>query len=244
MSEQSPKTESAGSASAAGSENTALGDDLRKGRKAFWEGIFSQNPILCKLLRVCSALAVTSKVANAIVMSIAVIFVAAMSNTIVSLMRNAIPRRVRMIVEVVIIAFFVIMFDQLLKAYWFDMSRELGPYVGLIITNCIIMGRAEAFALQNRLLPSVLDGVGNGLGYTAILVMVAIIRELAGSATIMAGTPLAIVFRSGELPADMPCLLQIPIDFAQSQMMTMAPGAFFTIGVLIFVCGAFRREEV
>ncbi len=177
-------------------------------------------------------------------MSIAVIFVAAMSNTIVSLMRNAIPRRVRMIVEVVIIAFFVIMFDQLLKAYWFDMSRELGPYVGLIITNCIIMGRAEAFALQNRLLPSVLDGVGNGLGYTAILVMVAIIRELAGSATIMAGTPLAIVFRSGELPADMPCLLQIPIDFAPSQMMTMAPGAFFTIGVLIFVCGAFRREEV
>jgi len=223
---------------------TPLAADLRKGRKAFWAGIFMENPIFCQLLGVCSALAVTSKVSNALVMSAAVIFVAVMSNTLVSLMRNAIPRRIRLIAEVVIIAFFVITFDQFLKAFWFDMSRELGPYVGLIITNCIIMGRAEAFALQNRPVPSILDGIGNGLGYTVILVAVAVIRELTGSGTILAGTPLAIIFRSGELPPDLPHLWQIPLDLQPAQIMTMAPGAFFTIGVLIFIFGAFRREEV
>lgn len=218
-------------------------DDMRLGRRALMAGLLADNPVFCQLLGVCSALAVTNKVANAVVMSLAVIFVAAMSNMIVSLMRNAIPRRVRLIAEVVVIAFFVIMFDLLLKKYHFEMSREIGPYIGLIITNCIIMGRAEAFALQNRPIPSIFDGIGNGLGYAAVLVLVAIIRELTGSATILAGTPLAIVFRTGELPPEMPCLLQVPLDIAPAQMMTMAPGAFFTIGVLIFIYRAFRPEE-
>jgi Na+-transporting NADH:ubiquinone oxidoreductase subunit D len=228
--------------SALGNDNS-LTADLRKGRKALRAGIFLDNPIFCQLLGVCSALAVTNKLANAIVMSCAVILVAMMSNGLVSIMRNFIPRRIRLIVEVVIIAFFVIAFDQVLKAYWFDMSRELGPYVGLIITNCIIMGRAEAFALQNRLVPSLMDGLGNGLGYTLVLCLVAVVRELTGSASLLAGTPLAIVFRSGELPPDVPCLIQIPIDVAPAQIMAMAPGAFFTIAVLIFVFGAFKPPE-
>ena len=228
---------------ATGTEHTCLSLDLRKGRKAFIAGVLQENPVFCQILGVCSALAVTNKVVNALVMSGAVVFVAAMSNIIISLMRDAIPRRVRMIVEVVVIAFFVIMFDQLLKAFWFPMSRELGPYVGLIITNCIIMGRAEAFALQNRPVPSLLDGLGNGLGYTVVLVAVGIIRELTGSASLLAGTPLAILFRTGQIPPEVPYLLQIPIDLAPAQIMTMAPGAFFTIGVLIFIFGAIRRQE-
>ena len=226
-----------------GGEHSCLQCDMVKGRRAFWAGVLQENPVFCQILGVCSALAVTGKVVNALVMSGAVIFVAMMSNVIVSAMRNAIPRRVRMIAEVVIIAFFVIAFDQLLKAYWFGMSRELGPYVGLIITNCIIMGRAEAFALQNRPVPSLLDGLGNGLGYTVVLVAVAVVRELTGSASLLAGTPLAIVFRSGELPAGMSCWVQVPIDVAPAQIMTMAPGAFFAMGVLIFIFGAWRGER-
>lgn len=221
----------------------SLATDLRKGRKALRAGIFLDNPIFCQLLGVCSALAVTNKLANAIVMSCAVIFVAMMSNSLVSIMRNFIPRRIRLIVEVVVIAFFVIAFDLVLKAYWFEMSRELGPYVGLIITNCIIMGRAEAFALQNRPVPSLMDGLGNGLGYTLVLCSVAVIRELTGSGTLLAGTPLAIIFGSGQLPPDVPCLIQIPIDLAPAQIMAMAPGAFFAIAVLIFIFGALKPAE-
>jgi Na+-transporting NADH:ubiquinone oxidoreductase subunit D len=220
-----------------------LAEDMRAARKAFWAGVFMENPIFCQLLGVCSALAVTSKVANAVVMSIAVIFVTAMSNMLVSLMRDAIPRRVRMIVEVVIIAFFVIAFDLLLKAFWFPMSRELGPYVGLIITNCIVMGRAEAFAMQSRPVPSIFDGIGNGCGYALVLVGVAVIREFLGSATLLAGTPLAIIFSSETLPEGTSCLLQIPIDFAPSQLMVMAPGAFFTISILIMIFRTIRPEE-
>jgi Na+-transporting NADH:ubiquinone oxidoreductase subunit D len=113
----------------------------------------------------------------------------------------------------------------------------------LIITNCIIMGRAEAFALQNRLVPSLMDGLGNGLGYTLVLCLVAVVRELTGSGSLLAGTPLAIIFGSGELPPEVPCLIQIPIDVAPAQIMAMAPGAFFTIAVLIFVFGAFKPPE-
>jgi len=224
-------------------EKPTLKEDVRAGRKAMWAGIVMDNPVFCQLLGVCSALAVTGKVINAVVMSVAVVFVTAMSNVLVSSMRKAIPRSVRMIAEVVVIAFFVILFDQLLKAFWFDMSRELGPYVGLIITNCIVMGRAEAFALQNRPVPSLLDGIGNGLGYTAVLVAVAVVRELTGSGTLLAGTPLAIVFKTGEIAAETPYLLQIPIPFEPSQMMILAPGAFFTMGILIFIFRAIRPEE-
>lgn len=218
-------------------------EDWKKGRTAFRTGLFRDNPVFCQVLGICSALAVTGKAANALVMTMAVVFVAMMSNAIVAAMRNAIPRRIRLMVEVMIIAFFVIVFDQLLKAYWFEMSRELGPYVGLIITNCIIMGRAEAFALQNRILPSMLDGLGNGLGYGAVLVAVAVVRELTGYGTVLAGTPLAIILSSQTPSAETPYLLRIPFDIAPAQMMIMAPGAFFTIGVLIFIFGALKKQE-
>lgn len=222
---------------------SSLQDDLKKGRSALRAGIFQENPVFCQILGVCSALAVTGKVANAVVMGVAVTFTAILGNAMIAAMRNIIPRRIRLIVEVIVIAFFVILFDQLLKAYWFDMSRELGPYVGLIITNCILMGRAEAYALQNRILPSMMDGLGNGLGYSIVLVVVAVIRELSGSGTLMAGTPLAIILSSQPLSAGTPCLLRIPIDIAPAQIMIMAPGAFFTIGVLIYIFGAFRKQE-
>jgi len=224
-------------------KKTTLQEDIRVGRKALWAGLIMENPIFCQLLGVCSALAVTGKVINSIVMSIAVIFVTAMSNVLVSSLRRSIPRSVRMIAEVVVIAFFVIAFDQFLKAFWFDMSRELGPYVGLIITNCIVMGRAEAFALQNRPVPSFFDGIGNGLGYAGVLIAVAVIRELTGSATLLAGTPWAVVIKAGEISSETPYLLQIPIPFEPSQMMILAPGAFFTMGVLIFIFRAIRPEE-
>lgn len=221
----------------------SLQDDLKKGRSALRAGVFQENPVFCQILGVCSALAVTGKVANAVVMALAVTFVAMMSNALVAAMRNIIPRRIRLMVEVIVIAFFVILFDQLLKAYWFQMSRELGPYVGLIITNCIIMGRAEAFALQNRILPSILDGLGNGLGYGLVLMVVAVIRELTGSGTLLAGTPLAIILSSQPLADGTAHLLRIPIDIAPAQIMIMAPGAFFTIGVLIYIFGALRKQE-
>jgi len=221
----------------------SLQDDLKKGRLALRAGIFQENPVFCQILGVCSALAVTSKVANAVVMGAAVTFTAILGNAMIAAMRNIIPRRIRLMVEVIVIAFFVIVFDQLLKAYWFDMSRELGPYVGLIITNCILMGRAEAYALQNRVLPSMMDGLGNGLGYSAVLLIVAVIRELSGSGTLLAGTPLAIILSAQPVSSGTPHLLRIPIDIAPAQLMIMAPGAFFTIGVLIYIFGAFRKQE-
>ncbi len=221
----------------------SLQDDLKKGRAALRAGILQENPVFCQILGVCSALAVTGKVANAFVMGAAVTFTAILGNALIAAMRNIIPRRIRMMVEVIVIALFVIVFDQLLKAYWFEMSRELGPYVGLIITNCILMGRAEAYALQNRVLPSMMDGLGNGLGYSVVLLAVAMIRELTGYGTLLAGTPLAIIFSSKPLAADTVCLWQIPIDIAPAQIMIMAPGAFFTIGLLIYIFGAFRKQE-
>ena len=216
---------------------------LKASRRAFWKGVFLDNPVFCQVLGVCSALAVTTLVSNALVMGVAVIFVTAMSNVIVSLLRRYIPRRVRMIVEVVIIAGFVIAFDLVLKAYMFSMSQSLGPYVGLIITNCIVMGRAECFALQNHPVPSFFDGVGNGVGYTIVLCVVAVIRECLGTGIIFAGTPLAIIISTDVIPATTPYLLQIPIDFAPAQIMTLAPGAFFTIGILIALFRVIKPVE-
>ena len=142
------------------------------------------NPVIVQVLGICSALAVTAKLEPAIVMGLSVTAVTAFSNVILSLLRNTIPTRIRIIVQLVVVAALVIIVDQVLKAYAYDVSKQLSVYVGLIITNCIIMGRIEAFALANKPWPSLLDGIGNGLGYGMILVIVAFFRELFGSGTL------------------------------------------------------------
>jgi len=186
------------------------------------DGVIRNNPIIHQVLGVCSALAVTGKLENALVMGAALVFVSAMSNAFVSLLRHQMPRRIRMIVEVAIIATFVILFDQLLKAFYWDMSKQLGPYVGLIITNCIVMGRAEAFATQNPPLLSIVDGVANGIGYMIILALIAIFRELLGAGTLLGYTVLSTSW------------------YAPNLLMALAPGAFFTAGFLIWIINALR----
>lgn len=142
------------------------------------------NPITVQVLGICSALAVTVQLKPAIIMALSVTIVVSLSNLIISLLRNTIPSRIRIIVQLVVIATLVILVDQILKAYVYDVSKKLSVFVGLIITNCIIMGRLEAFAMANKPLPSFIDGVGNGLGYGIILVIVAFFRELLGSGTL------------------------------------------------------------
>ncbi len=155
-----------------------------KNRKLLTSPINLNNPITVQVLGICSALAVTAKIKPAFVMALSVIVVTAFSNLIISLLRNGIPPRIRIIVQLVVIAALVIVVDQLLKAFVYDVSKQLSVFVGLIITNCIIMGRLEAFAMGNKPWPSFLDGIGNGLGYGMILLMVGFTRELFGSGTI------------------------------------------------------------
>ncbi|MBO6118718.1 MAG: NADH:ubiquinone reductase (Na(+)-transporting) subunit D [Bacteroidales bacterium] len=143
-----------------------------------------ENPIIVQVLGICSALAVTVKLQPAVVMAISVTVVVMMSNLIISLMRNTIPPRIRIIVQLVVVSFLVIIVDQVLKVFAYDVSKQLSVYVGLIITNCIVMGRLEAFAMSNKPWPSVLDGLGNGLGYGIILIIVGFVRELFGSGTL------------------------------------------------------------
>ena len=155
-----------------------------KSREFLLGPLSKNNPVVIQVLGICSALAVTAKLEPAIVMSLSVLAVTAFANVILSLMRNTIPTRIRIIVQLVVVAALVIIVDQLLKAYAYEVSKQLSVYVGLIITNCIIMGRIEAFALANKPWPSLLDGIGNGLGYGVILVIVAFFRELFGSGTL------------------------------------------------------------
>ena len=155
-----------------------------KNREFLLGPLSKNNPVIVQVLGICSALAVTAKLEPAIVMGLSVTAVTAFSNVILSLMRNTIPTRIRIIVQLVVVAALVIIVDQLLKAFAYDVSKQLSVYVGLIITNCIIMGRIEAFALANKPGPSLLDGIGNGLGYGLILVIVAFFRELLGSGTL------------------------------------------------------------
>lgn len=155
-----------------------------KNREFLLGPLSKNNPVIVQVLGICSALAVTAKLEPAIVMGLSVTAVTAFSNVILSLLRNTIPTRIRIIVQLVVVAALVIIVDQLLKAFAYDVSKQLSVYVGLIITNCIIMGRIEAFALANKPWPSLLDGIGNGLGYGMILVIVAFFRELLGSGTL------------------------------------------------------------
>ncbi len=153
----------------------------KKNKKLITDPLDDNNPITVQVLGICSALAVTIQMKNALVMSISVLVVTALGNFLISLLRNVIPGRIRIIVQLVVVAALVIVVDQVLKAYLFDVSKQLSVFVGLIITNCIIMGRLEAFALGNKPWPSVLDGVGNGLGYGLVLVVVSFFKEVLGS---------------------------------------------------------------
>lgn len=190
-----------------------------KGIATLKEGIWTNNPLAIQVLGICSTLAVTNKLSNSLVMGIALMFVTAGSNLFVSLLRKQIPHRIRMIAEVAIISAFVIVFDQFLKAYYWEMSKQLGPYVGLIITNCIVMGRAEAFALQNPPIVSIVDGLANGIGYALALAIIGFLRELLGSGqVVLAGLP-----------------LPLGSWYTPNQMMIIAPGAFFVFGILIAI---------
>jgi len=152
-----------------------------KNNEAFKQPIWVNNPVVVQILGICSALAVTSQLKPAIVMGLSVTIIVAMSNVIISLLRNTIPNRIRIIVQLVVVAALVTIVSEVLKAFAYDVSVQLSVYIGLIITNCILMGRLEAFAMQNGPLASLLDGIGNGLGYAAILIVVAFVRELFGS---------------------------------------------------------------
>ncbi len=185
-----------------------------RGKTVLKEGVWSGNPISVQMLGVCSALAVTVRVANAVAMGLALVFVLIGSSLVISLLRSSTPRRIRLIAEMAVIATFVILVDEFLRAYYFSMSRELGPYVGLIITNCIVLGRAEAFALQNRPLISMLDGVANGIGYALVLILVAGVREVLGNGSFL----------------DVPLL---PEAYLPNLVFVMAPGAFIVLGFLI-----------
>ncbi len=189
------------------------------------DGAWTNNPLAIQILGICSALAVTNRLANSLVMGAALIFVCVGSNLLVSLLRKRTPHRIRMIAEVAIIATFVILFDQFLSAFYPDMSKQLGPYVGLIITNCIVMGRAEAFALQNPPILSIVDGVANGLGYAVVLAIIGFFRELLGTGEIFGYEVL-----SGQW-------------YTPNQLMILAPGAFFALGIVIAVFNAIKGPE-
>jgi Na+-transporting NADH:ubiquinone oxidoreductase subunit D len=189
------------------------------------DGTWVTNPVAVQILGICSALAVTNRLENSLVMGGALIFVCVCSSLFISLLRNITPRRIRMIAEVMVIATFVILFDQFLKAFYWDMSKQLGPYVALIITNCIIMGRAEAFAMQNSPLLSAVDGLANGLGYAAVLAIIGSARELLGSGKLL-GRPVL----SGDW-------------FTPNQFMVLAPGAFLALAVVIAIYNALRGPQ-
>jgi len=194
------------------------------------EPLGANNPITVQVLGICSALAVTAKLKPAIVMSISVIVVLAVSNVIISFLRNGLPPRIRIIVQLVVIATMVILVDQVLKAFVYDVSKQLSVFVGLIITNCIIMGRLEAFAMGNKPWPAFLDGIGNALGYGIILVIVAFFRELLGSGTVLG--------------------LQIvpegfyDFGYQNNGLMILPPMALITVGVIIWVQRYRNRELI
>jgi len=199
---------------------------MGKLKKIVKDPLADDNPITWQVLGVCSALAVTTQVKTALVMSAALTFVLVVSNLVISLLRKNIPAKIRMIVELCVIATLVIIADQILKAKMYDVSKQLSVFVGLIITNCIVMGRAEAFALQNPPLESILDGIGNGLGYSFVLVLVASFRELLGSGSWLGFE----ILRSSWYPSNV--------------LMLLPAGAFIVIGLLIWFQRTFVSKEL
>jgi len=202
-----------------------------KPKEALLDPLFNNNPIAVQVLGICSALAVTTKMDTALVMSLAVIAVLSLSNLSVSLLRNGIPPSIRIIVQLSIIASLVIITDQVLKAFVYEISKQLSVFVGLIITNCIIMGRLEAFAMGNKPWPAFLDGIGNAIGYAWILVVVAFFRELLGSGTVW-GFPV------------MEKLGIYSIGYKNNGLMILPPMALITVGVIIWVQRSKNRDLI
>ncbi|HAW17726.1 NADH:ubiquinone reductase (Na(+)-transporting) subunit D [Oceanospirillaceae bacterium] len=192
--------------------------------------IFTNNPIALQILGVCSALAVTSSLNVTIVMCIALTVVTAFSNFFIALIRNHVPGSIRIIVQMIIIASLVIVVDQVLKAYAYEVSKQLSVFVGLIITNCIVMGRAEAFAMQNPPIPSFFDGIGNGLGYSIVLLFVATVRELTGSGSLFGFEILPLVTNGGW--------------YYSNGLMLLPPSAFFVIGGFIWLLRNAKVDQV
>lgn len=192
--------------------------------------LIDNNPVTLQMLGICSALAVTTALDTALIMSLALLTVLATASTLISLIRAHLPSSIRLVVQITIIASLVIVTDQVLRAYAFEISQRLSVFVGLIVTNCIVLGRAESFAMYNPVLPSFLDGVGNGLGYGLILMIVATIRELFGSGALFGVTVLPLATDGGWFE---------PLGF-----MLLAPSAFFIIGLLIWVIRTHRPAQV
>jgi len=199
-------------------------------RETLFAPIIQNNPIALQILGICSALAVTSSLQVSLVMSIALTAVCAFSSFFISIIRSAIPSSIRIIVQMTIIASLVIVVDQILKAVAYDISKQLSVFVGLIITNCIVMGRAEAFAMKNPPIPSFLDGLGNGLGYSFVLIVVGVVRELFGAGSLMGIEILPLVTEGGW--------------YNPNGLLLLPPSAFFLIGFLIWGIRAVQKEQV
>jgi len=203
---------------------------MSRAKDVLLDPLFNKNPIGLQILGICSALAVTTKLETVIVMSLAVTFVIAGSNVSVSLIRKQIPNSIRIIVEITIIATLVIIVDQFLKAYAFGISKQLSVFVGLIITNCIVLGRAEGFAMKNPPGLSFLDGVGNGLGYSIVLIVVAFFRELFGAGKLLGFSILPITSEGGW--------------YLPNGLMLLPPSAFFIIGLLIWALRTWKTDQI
>lgn len=199
-------------------------------KDALYSPIFDNNPIALQILGICSALAVTSSLKVTMVMCLSVIVVTACSNFSISLIRNVIPGSIRIIVQMVIIASLVIVVDQFLKAFAYEISKQLSVFVGLIITNCIVMGRAEAFAMKNPPIPSFIDGIGNGLGYSVVLIAIAVVRELFGSGKLFGFEILPLVTEGGW--------------YVPNGLLLLPPSAFFLIGLFIWALRSWKSEQV
>ena len=199
-------------------------------KQVLFDPLFNNNPIGLQILGICSALAVTSNLNTALVMSVALTLVTGFSNLFISMIRSQIPSSIRMIVQMVIIASLVILVDQVLKAFAYSLSKQLSVFVGLIITNCIVMGRAEAFAMQNPPMLSFFDGIGNGLGYSVMLIALGFIRELFGAGKLMGYTILPAVNDGGW--------------YLPNGMMLLPPSAFFLIGLFIWAIRVWKKDQI
>ncbi len=193
-------------------------------KKIVIDALFYDNPVLVQVIGICSTLAVTNLSMNSLVMGLALAFVTALSSFTLSAMRNITPKHIRMMVQVFVISFYVIIVDIFLKAYMPSMSKTLGPYVGLIITNCIIMGRAEAFAISNKPIPALVDGFASGIGYTFVLLCIAFVRELLGFGTLFG-------------------IRILPASFPTWTMMIMPPGAFFILPIIMWIAYNIQHKK-
>ncbi|QUX91438.1 NADH:ubiquinone reductase (Na(+)-transporting) subunit D [Marinomonas sp. A3A] len=199
-------------------------------KKVLFGPILANNPIALQILGICSALAVTSSMKVSLVMAIALTLVTAFSSFFIAIIRNHIPNSIRIIVQMIIIASLVIVVDQILKAFAFEISKQLSVFVGLIITNCIVMGRAEAFAMKNGPVMSFVDGIGNGLGYSAMLIVVAFFRELLGAGKLFGFEIFATIQNGGW--------------YQPNGLMLLPPSAFFVIGLVIWALRSYKKEQV